>query len=76
MKELKRRLSAIENYFFEVCFYESDFIIVRCSDYNFKKNPELMMKLISIADIIKHKYNLKVEYSTLDFYKDQQFEMV
>ena len=76
MKELKRRLQELEPYFFDVCFYEEDFIIVRCTDRDFKVDFELMAKLIEISTDIKNKYNIRVEYVTTEYYKDLNFEMV
>ena len=76
MKELKRRLQELEPYFFDVCFYEENFIIVRCTDRDFKMDFELMRKLIEISTDIKNKYNIRVEYVTTEYYKDLNFEMV
>ena len=76
MKELKRRLRDLEPYFFDVCFYEENFIIVRCTDRDFKMDFELMEKLIEISTDIKNKYNIRVEYVTTEYYKDLNFEMV
>lgn len=76
MKELKRRLQELEPYFFDVCFYEEDFIIVRCTDRDFKMDFELMEKLIQLSTDIKNKYNLRVEYVNTEYYKDLKFEMV
>ena len=76
MKELKRRLQEIEDYKFEVCFYEDDFIIVRCTDFYFKMDVKLMEKLIQLSTDIKYKYNIRVEYVNTEHYKDLNFEMV
>lgn len=76
MKELKRRLQELEPYYFDVCFYEEDFIIVRCTDRDFKVDFELMAKLIEISTDIKSKYNIRVEYVTTEYYKDLNFEMI
>ena len=76
MKELKRRLQELEPYYFDVCFYEENFIIVRCTDRDFKVDFELMAKLIEISTDIKNKYNIRVEYVTTEYYKDLNFEMV
>lgn len=76
MKELKRRLRDLEPYFFDVCFYEENFIIVRCTDRDFKMDFELMEKLIQLSTDIKYKYNIRVEYVNTEFYKDLNFEMV
>ena len=76
MKELKRRLQELEPYFFDVCFYEENFIIVRCTDRDFKMDFELMEKLIQLSTDIKNKYNLRVEYVNTEYYKDLNFEMV
>lgn len=76
MKELKRRLSEIKDYYFEVCFYEENFIIVRVTDKDFKMDAELMIALKDIADLIMEKYRIKVIFSTTEFYKDLNFEMV
>lgn len=76
MKELKRRLQELEPYFFDVCFYEENFIIVRCTDRDFKMDFELMEKLIQLSTDIKNKYNLRVEYVNTEYYKDLKFEMV
>lgn len=76
MKELKRRLQVLEPYFFDVCFYEENFIIVRCTDRDFKMDFELMEKLIQLSTDIKNKYNIRVEYVNTEYYKDLNFEMV
>ena len=76
MKELKRRLQELEPYYFDVCFYEENFIIVRCTDRDFKMDFELMEKLIQLSTDIKNKYNLRVEYVNTEYYKDLNFEMV
>lgn len=76
MKELKRRLQGLEPYYFDVCFYEENFIIVRCTDRDFKMDFELMGKLIEISTDIKNKYNIRVEYVNTEYYKDLNFEMV
>ena len=76
MKELKRRLQEIEDYKFETCFYEENFIIVRCTDRVFKIDFELKGKLIEISTDIKNKYNIRVEYVTTEYYNDLNFEMV
>lgn len=76
MKELKRRLQELEPYYFDVCFYEENFIIVRCTDRDFKMDFELMEKLIQLSTDIKNKYNLRVEYVNTEYYKDLKFEMV
>lgn len=76
MKELKRRLRALEPYFFDVCFYEENFIIVRCTDRDFKMDFALMEKLIELSNDIKNKYGIRVEYVNTEFYKDLNFEMV
>ena len=76
MKELKRRLQELEPYYFDVCFYEENFIIVRCTDRDFKMDFELMAKLIEISTDIKNKYNIRVEYDTTEYYKYLNFEMV
>ena len=76
MKELKRRLQELEPYYFDVCFYEENFIIVRCTDRDFKMDFELMGELIEISTDIKNKYNIRVEYVTTEYYKDLNFEMV
>ena len=76
MKELKRRLRDLEPYFFDVCFYEENFIIVRCTDRDFKMDFELMEKLIQLSTDIKYKYNIRVEYVNTEYYKDLNFEMV
>ena len=76
MKELKRKLSEIRDYNFEVCFYEENFIIVRVTDKDFKMDVKLMIELKLIADLIMEKYRIKVIFSTTDFYKDLNFEMI
>lgn len=76
MKELKRRLQEIEDYKFEVCFYEDDFIIVRCTDFYFKMDVKLMETLIQLATDINYKYRIKVLYSTMKDYEHLNFEMV
>lgn len=76
MKELKRRLQELEPYYFDVCFYEENFIIVRCTDRDFKVDFELMENLIKISEDIKYKYNIRVEYVSREYYKDLNFEMV
>lgn len=76
MKELKRRLQEIESYTFEVCFYEEDFIIVRCTDRDFKMDLKLMEVLIKLSNDIIEKYSIKVIFSSTEFYKDLNFEMV
>ena len=76
MKELKRKLSEIKDYNFEVCFYEENFIIVRVTDKDFKLDAKLMVELKIIADLIMEKYRIKVIFSTTDFYKDLNFEMI
>ena len=76
MKELKRKLSEIRYYNFEVCFYEENFIIVRVTDKDFKMDVKLMIELKLIADLIMEKYRIKVIFSTTDFYKDLNFEMI
>ena len=76
MKELKRRLRDLEPYFFDVCFYEENFIIVRCTDRDFKMDFVLMEKLIQLSTDIKYKYNIRVEYVNTEYYKDLNFEIV
>lgn len=76
MKELKRRLSEIKDYYFEVCFYEENFIIVRVTDKDFKMDVKLMVELQQLASDIREKYGIRVEYSNREFYKDLNFEMV
>ena len=76
MKELKRKLSEIKDYNFEVCFYEENFIIVRVTDKDFKMDAKLMIELKIIAYLIMEKYRIKVIFSTTDFYKDLNFEMI
>lgn len=76
MKELKRRLQGIEDYKFEVCFYEEDFIIVRCTDLYFKMDVKLMETLIQLSTDIYDKYRIKVMYATIKDYEHLNFEMV
>lgn len=76
MKELKRRLLEIKDYNFEVCFYEENFIIVRIKDKDFRLDLRLKDKLKTIENDIMEKYYIKVIFSTTEYYKDLNFEMV
>lgn len=76
MKELKRRLQEIEDYNFEVCFYEEDYIIVRCTDLYYMMDVKIMETLIQLSTDVYDKYRIKVQYCKSTDYEHLNFEMV